>query len=208
MGSKDLERKRDCCYPPPADLDRDQDQQDKKDVNRDREDVSLFSSPSSSPCRVPHGQACGMPGALLGLHPGAHSGEGQSRGEKGRMLGVSATPEREARGITYSDSRPGWSSSPQTKKSDQQNLRGPRDSLTWRNFPPSSRAMACQHHSLCAGERAQHGSRPMAWGQRELGRGRGDDTQGQGTGRASILSPGTGGVSKALQLHTSFQRGS
>lgn len=96
MGSKDLERERDCCYPPPPDLDGDQDHQDKKDVNRDREDVSLFSS-LSSPCRVPHGQACGMPGALLRLRPGAHSGEGQSRG-KGQKSGGLSNPRERGKG--------------------------------------------------------------------------------------------------------------
>lgn len=94
-GLKGPEEKERLLLPPqPADLDQDQDQQDKKDVNRDREDVSLFSSPSSSPCRVPHGQACGMPGALLGLHPGVHSGEGQSRGEGQNAGGLSNPRER------------------------------------------------------------------------------------------------------------------
>lgn len=189
MGSKDLERKRDCCYPPPADLDRDQDQQDKKDVNRDREDASLFSSLSSSPCRVPHGQACGMPGPCLGSTQELTLEKVRVE-EKGRMLGVSATPEREARGITYSDSRPGWSSSPQTKKSDHRNLRGPRDSLTWRTFPPSSRVMACRHPLfVCGGEGA-------TWEQAQWPGVNGNLGGGEGTTHKDM---GQGGLASCLQ---------
>lgn len=109
--------------------------------------------------------------------------------EKGRKLGVSATPERQRESSTMTLDQAGVQP-PNQKIRSAKPQGAPETHLPGGPLRPLStfqQSDGLPTPTLCVQGRGHN--RPMAWGQRELGRGRWDDTQGHRTGSASILSP-------------------
>lgn len=124
--------------------------------------------------------------------------------EKGRKLGGgSQQPPKERQWESSTVTLDQAGVQPPNQKIRSAKPQGPRDSLTWRTSPLLStfqQSDGLPTPTLCVQGRGHN--RPMAWGQRELGRGRWETHKDTGQGGLASCLPGTWGARKAPQVHT------